>query len=86
MEKITLFKILVIKEKIHWKRTSDLFKKFNGWLNKLTFGLIAVIVGIIVHYAFVFMHTAFEVFLWVFFRETFKNNLKKISIKLGLIK
>lgn len=79
--KTTLIKVLWKKELIHWRRTKDLFKKFNGWLNKITFGLIVAILGTIFHYLFAIMHTLYEVFLYIFFRQAFRANLQKLALK-----
>ena len=80
--KTTLLKIVWKKEIIHWKRLGKMLEKFNGWLNKLTFGLIVAILVTIAHYAFAIMHTLYEIFLWIFFRKAFKENLKKLMIRL----
>lgn len=79
--KTNLVKILWEKEKIHWNRLGRMFKKFNGWISKLTFGLIVAILIIIAHYAFALMHTLYEMFLWVFFRKAFRANLQKLAIR-----
>jgi len=79
--KTNLFKILWKKELIHWNRLGQMFKKFNGWFSKLTFGIIVAILIIIAHYAFAIMHTLYEMFLWVFFRKAFRDNLQKLILK-----
>ena len=79
--KTTLLEILWKKEKIHWKRTKLMFGKFNGWVSKLTFGLIVAILVTLGHYAFAIMHTLFEIFLFVFMRDAFKANLQKLALK-----
>lgn len=79
--KTNLFIILWKKEKIHWKRISQLFGKFNGWASKLTFGLITALFVTIFHYAFALMHMLYECFLFVFARQTFKTNLQKLALK-----
>lgn len=81
MEKVTLFKILLIKEKNHWNRIHTMFEKFDGWLNKLTFGLIVALFITIFHYAFAIMHTLYEIFLFIFARKAFKANLLKLALK-----
>ena len=80
--KTSLFKILWKKEKIHWNRTLGIFSKFNNWISKMTLGLIIAILGTLAHYSFAVMHTLFEIFLWIFFREAFKSNLEKLMLKL----
>jgi hypothetical protein len=79
--KTNLVQILWKKEKIHWNRLGQMFKKFNGWISKLTFGLIVAILIIIAHYAFALMHALYEIFLWVFFRKAFRANLQKLALK-----
>jgi len=80
--KTTLIEILWEKEKIHWKRIREMFNKFDGWIIKLTFGLMISIIIIISHYAFAIMHTMYEIFLWIFFRKVFKNNLQKLKLRI----
>ena len=79
--KTNLVTILWKKEIIHWKRLGLMFRKFNGWVSKATFGLIVAILIIIAHYAFALMHTLYEIFLWVFFRKAFRANLQKLALK-----
>jgi hypothetical protein len=79
--KTNLIKILWKKELIHWKRTKQIFGRFHGWLNKLTFGIIVVALIAIFHYIFAFMHTLYEIFLFIFARQLFKTNLQKMALK-----
>ena len=79
--KTNLAKILWKKELIHWKRLREMFTKFNGWIMKLTFGVIVAVLICIAHYCFAAMHTLYEIFLWVFFRKAFKANLQKLALK-----
>ncbi len=79
--KTNLVQILWKKEKIHWNRLGQMFNKFNGWLSRLTFGLIVAILITIAHYAFALMHTLYEMFLWLFFRKAFKSNLQQLALK-----
>jgi hypothetical protein len=79
--KTNLAQILWKKEIIHWKRLGVMFKKFNGWISKLTFGVIVAILIIITHYGFALMHTLYEIVLWIFFRKTFRVNLQKLVLK-----
>ena len=80
--KTSLVKILWIKEKRHWKRTIGAFGKFNNWFGKLTLGLFLAILGTIVHLAFVFMSTAWQSVMFLFFRKQFKLNLQRQVIRL----
>jgi len=79
--KTNLALILWKKEIIHWKRIGEMFKKFNGWLSKLTFGIIVASLIIIAHYAFAIMHTLYEIVLWIFFRRAFKANLQRLALR-----
>ncbi len=79
--KTSLLQILWKKEKIHWKRIKQMFGKFHGWLNKATFGFITAVFVTIFHYLFALMHTLYELFLFVFFRNAFKANLQKMALK-----
>lgn len=79
--KTNLFKILWKKEKIHWNRIGKIFSRFQGWLNKATFGFIVVVLVSIFHYIFALMHTLYEILLFIFARELFKTNLQKMALK-----
>jgi len=79
--KTTLLSILWKKEKIHWKRIVEVFGKINGWVFKLTFGVIVAILVTLFHYAFALMHTLYEAFLYIFFRDAFRANLQKLALK-----
>jgi hypothetical protein len=79
--KTTLLQIFWKKEKIHWKRIGQAFNKFNGWLFKLTFGVIVVLLLILTHYVMTFMHLLYEFGLFIFARDMFKSNLQKLALK-----
>jgi hypothetical protein len=79
--KTTLLQIFLKKEKIHWKRIGQMFGKFNGWISKLTFGLVVAVLLIIGHYAMTFMHLFYEFGLFIFARDMFKANLQKLALK-----
>lgn len=79
--KTTLITILWKKEVIHWKRIAKMLGRFPGWLNKATFGFIVVVLVSIFHYLFALMHTAYELFLYIFARQLFKANLQKMALK-----
>jgi hypothetical protein len=79
--KTTLLSILWKKEKIHWKRIGQVFNKINGWVFKMTFGVIVAILITLFHYAFALMHTLYEAFLFIFFRDAFRANLQKLALK-----
>ena len=79
--KTNLMSILWKKEKIHWKRVKQMFGKINGWVFKLTLGVIVVALVTLAHYAFALMHTLYELFLFVFFRQAFRANLQQLALK-----
>jgi hypothetical protein len=78
--KTSLAKILWKKELIHWKRIGVMFKRFNKWISKLTFGVIVAILLCLVHIAFATMSTAWNGFLWVVARKDFKRNLQRMVL------
>jgi hypothetical protein len=80
--KTTLLQILWKKEKIHWNRVKQMFDKFHGWLNKLTFGLIVIILVTAFHYIFAIMHTLYELLLFIFAKQLFKANMQKMNFAL----
>jgi hypothetical protein len=77
--KTNLFKILWKKEVLHWIRIMGMFKKFKGWLNKLTFGVIVAILVTLGHWCFALMHTFYELLLFIFARDVFKANMQKMT-------
>lgn len=79
--KTNLIQILWKKEKRHWKRTFDSIKKVDNWIGKVFATIVLMTIGNIVHYAFVIMHTLYEMFLWVVARKAFKENLQKLALK-----
>jgi hypothetical protein len=78
--KTNLFKILWAKEKVHWKRLGQMFKKFNSWVSKLTFGVIVAILICVAHYCFALMHTLYEMFLWVVARNAYRANIQRMAL------
>jgi len=78
----TLLEILWIKEKRHWKRTIEVFNKFNHWFGKITLGAILAIIGTVVHIAFALMSTAWQSLMFLLFRKQFKVNLQRQLLKL----
>ena len=80
--KTSLMKILWIKEKKHWKRTFNVFGKFNNWFGKLTLGVLLSILGTLVHYAFVLMSTLWQLIMFFLFRKQFKINLQRQLLRL----
>ena len=80
--KTTLLEILWMKEKRHWKRTVDVFKKFNHWFGKLTLGSFLAVTGTLVHIGFALMSTAWQSLLFVVARKRFKINLERQLLRL----
>lgn len=79
--KFNLFKVFLLKEKIFWKRTWGMHKKFP-WLFKLTLFPVTLLFIALFHYAFAFMHNAFETYLYFRDRERFNINLNKMKLQL----
>ena len=78
--KTNLLQILWKKEIVHWKRLKEMFTKFNGWISKLTFGLIVAILITLSHYGFAFMSTLWSSCLWVVARKRFKINIQRMAL------
>lgn len=83
MKKFNLFKAFLLKEKVFWARTFGMHEKF-GWIGKLTVFPLALILISIAHYAFAFMHNAFESYLYFRDRKRFNINLDKMRIQLNV--
>jgi hypothetical protein len=79
--KTNLISILWKKEIVHWKRVKQMFGKINGWVFKVTLGVLVVLLVTLAHYAFALMHTLYEMFLFIFARQAFKANLQKMALK-----
>jgi hypothetical protein len=79
-KKMTLFGIIRKKEVIHWKRTKDMFLKFDGLVARLTLGIIAILLGTIYHYGLVAMSTGYECVLYVFNRSMYRANIERMSL------
>lgn len=84
--KITLLRIFLMKEKIHWQRIGKLWLEMNWEIGGIlvAFPIIAILVCF-AHYAFSFMHTAFEIFMYFTKREQFNANMKNIYEKTNAI-
>ena len=80
--KTTLIKILWLKEIKYWKRTREMFKKFESAWSRWTLGLIVTILVTFFHYLFAIMHLLFESFLFIFARKRFKHNLQVMMLKI----
>ena len=80
--KITLINLMWRKEKIHWHRMMLLFKKMDTIGAKIISYPIIVALVSIGHYAFMLMHTSFELVLYCTNKYHFKNNLITINNKI----
>ena len=80
--KTTLIEIVLKKEVVHWKRMWQMFSIMEGVAGKLI--SYPIIVGLITvfHFAFAGMHLLFEIFMYIFFNEQFKQNIVNINQKL----
>ena len=78
--KTNLAIILWKKEKVHWRRMGKVFGEYN-WIGKILIALPLVIILSLFHYAFAIMHTLFELFLFVFFKNAFRANLQQLALK-----
>lgn len=70
------------KEKIHWNRMMLLFKKMDTFGAKIISYPIIVLIVSIGHYAFMSMHTSFELVLFFTNKCHFKKNLNTINNKI----
>lgn len=77
---MTYFGVVLRKEAVHWKRMKTLMSEFKGPLKII--GAVIAIILIIIHYAYLAMHTAYETALFIFNREAFKSNLFKLKASL----
>lgn len=73
-----LFKILWKKEIIHWKRTKQIFSRFQSKSSKYTFGLIVISIGTLIHYCFVLMATSWELFLFIVAYKRYQINIQNM--------
>jgi hypothetical protein len=74
-EKISLIKLYLFKERVHYKRIKLGFLHFKGLLGKILGGGILAVLITISHYIFAFPHFIFECAMWVFVRGQFKMNM-----------
>jgi hypothetical protein len=74
---MTYLKVVYKKEGVHWKRMVSMLKQFKGATKII--GFIGLIVLSLVHYAYLSMHTAYELTLFVFNRRMFESNLFKLQ-------
>lgn len=80
--RVTLLQIFLTKEKVYWNRMLEMRKKKK--LNIFMWIIITFIISIL-HYCFAFMHTMLDMYLLIFNKTKFKNNLLKEAVKLKLI-
>lgn len=74
-----LLKIMLKKEKVHYKRMIELFKEIDGIGGKcIAFPLMLTLITFF-HYCFAFMHCGFETFLYICNRNQFDCNIKVMT-------
>ncbi len=78
---MTLLAIFGKKELIHWSRMKILFNEMEDFGGKFIAYPILVILLSFFHYCFSGMHLLFELFLYLFNRKQFKQNLKSLTLK-----
>ncbi|MCK9575522.1 MAG: hypothetical protein WC979_02135 [Candidatus Pacearchaeota archaeon] len=80
--KITLLKIFLLKEFVHWLRMGKLWTEIGTDIGArfIAYPIIVILVSIF-HYMFAFMHFAFETYLYISSREQFRQNLLKMEAK-----
>ena len=83
-KRITLLEIVLKKEVVHWKRMWQMFSIMEGLAGKLISYPIIVALITVFHFAFAGMHLLFEIFMFFFFRDQFKQNIVNINNKLIL--
>lgn len=78
-KQITLLSIVLLKERIHWSRMGILWYEIGKDIGArfIAFPIIVILISIS-HYAFAFMHTAFETVLFFINKEQFKMNMKNV--------
>jgi hypothetical protein len=74
-----LSKILLKKENIHWTRMFELKKEMIGAGGIVITYPIIIFILTISHYAFAGMHTAFEIYLFLFNQKQFELNMINIE-------
>ena len=74
-----LLKIMLKKEKIHYKRLFGMFEHCKGFGGKAIIFPLVFIMVTIAHYCFASMHFIFETFLYFKNREQFNLNIINIS-------
>ena len=76
---MSLLSIVLQKEKTHWGRMLEIFGKMTGIGGKVIAYPIIVLIISIAHYSFAFMHTSFEIYLYMFNRKQFELNLNTLG-------
>jgi len=86
----TLMKLMYKKENVHYKRMIDLFHEMNDFGEKFISYPIIVILVSFFHYCFAIMHFLFELYLSIFNKIQFKQNMevshKKVEATLQKMK
>ena len=80
--KSSLAKVTIKKEGVHWGRMGELFGEMEGIGGAVFAYPILVLIFSVCHYAYAFMHTSFEIYLFIFNRTQYKKNINAISKQL----
>ena len=80
-KRITLMGIMLKKEKKHWNRAFDVYKKFGNIVVGIIFGTLVNFIMTLVHYALALMSFLHNSVLYIFARNYFKNNLQIMARK-----
>lgn len=78
MKYTSLIRIMLSKEKIHYKRIFGVFNRIKGWSGKLISWPILFFTITFFHYCFAFMHFMFETFLFFFKRGQYDENMRNL--------
>lgn len=80
---MTYAEIVIRKEGVHYRRMWDFFnkKEFKGFVGKII-AIIEILILTICHYAYVLMHSSYELALFLFWRSAFRGNMLKLQEKL----
>jgi len=79
--KVTYFVVIKLKNKKHWKRVINIYKKINGFVAKIIMGTLASLISTIVFYGGLFIHSLYEGWLFLTDRKKFEENLYRLYYK-----
>lgn len=81
---LRLIKILLVKEKVHYKRMGKLFMELEDIGGKLIAYPIIFTLVTFFHYCFAFMHASFETFLYFYDKERFVVNVSNMERRINV--